>query len=151
MPLLNLPPPRPLPVAEGQAETRELARLRAYRALLLPFGATVQSTFYETTSYRKNEVWESHLVQVNINAFHGIRVLRESQKENTWTVSVELDPEEAYRYLKDSLEGHFEALRRLRSLPTNPYRQKALERLQEQIVHETSYLRMLKSHSDLLR
>lgn len=152
MPLHSTPPPKPVPViAEGQAETLELARLRAIRALLLSYGATVESTFHEKTSYKKSEVWEAHLVQVNVNSFHGIHILKEQQVGNTWTVSVELNEGEAYQYVKKSLKGHFEALQRLRNLPVNTFRRRAAERLEEQIAHETECLRLLKSRSDLLR
>lgn len=143
--MITLPPPPPPLVAQGQAETRELARLRALRALLMPLGARVDSTFYENMG--EGKIQEAHLVQVNVNSIQGIRFRNESVSSNTWTVQVELNLEEAIESVQKDLSIHTEALHRLTILESNSFRKQALERVHEQIQQDIEILSMLKSRA----
>lgn len=86
-------PPVPPAIVEkvGQGTTPELARLRAIREVMMPFGVSVDSVYSESSTNRGSQSRESILVQVNVNSVPGIEITREYRQHNTYYAVVRFD------------------------------------------------------------
>lgn len=127
----------------GQGPDIGTARVRAIRALLLPYGITIQSTFQEKTTEKGSRFMEAHCILVAVNNIPGIHILKEEKIRGEWNCWAEFNGQEAIQTLRENLQEDQSSLQSLRALPKNPNRTRAMLILEGEVNNEQKMLELL--------